>query len=100
MNTIFSIPHFKDDIILSSSIEIINGKQASKLPSLTLPTTVTSIDENCFKKCDYVKKSLKQLKIPTTVVSIPKNCLQYCSYLTNITLPLKRNQIIYGNQIF
>ena len=51
------------------------------------------IDEDCFNDYKY-NDNLKELTIPTTVKEIPKNCLEYCNELTNITLPLKENQMI------
>ena len=97
-NKIFNTPHFEEDILLSTSIKMINGKQVDrKLTSFTIPTTVTSLDENCFNNYNYY---LKELTIPTTVKIIPKKCIEKCKILTNITFSLNESQMIIGNKIF
>ena len=94
---LFSIEnlHFSQSIILPQSIKIINGKEVENLTSLEIPTTVTSLDKDCFHSCN-----LCELIIPDTVKSIPKYCIKNCWNLTNITLPMNESQMIIGNRIF
>ena len=47
-NKIFSIPHFEEKVKLQSTIKTINGNEINKETSLTIPTSVTSLEENCF----------------------------------------------------
>ena len=68
-NKIFKIEdnHFKQTIYLSNDIQIINGKEVEKLTSLKIPSTITSIDENCFH--DY-SHEIRQLSLPK--IFLPK----------------------------
>ena len=64
--------------------------------SLSIPTSVTSLNEKCFYNyCD-----LKELIIPNTVKTIPRYCIEKCSQLTYLLLPLNDNQFISGNKFF
>ncbi|MBQ4122167.1 leucine-rich repeat domain-containing protein, partial [bacterium] len=89
--------HFdgKEDIILPTSIQVINDQQVDS-NIMIMPTTVTSLDENCFDNCYY----LQQLTIPMTITLVPKDCLNNCYELTNITLPLNENQFICCDKVF
>ena len=87
--------HLEQDILLPDSIIIINGNEIDK-SKIIIPTTVTSLDEDCFYFCF----ELKELTIPSTVKIIPKKCIEKCYKLTNVTLPLNENQMIIGNKIF
>ena len=98
---IFSFPHFKEDIILPSTIKVINSKEVYKLSSLTIPTMATSID---LMSLNMYKIDLYELHIPSTIKSFIQS-IQYdyfekCYHLTNISLPLNESQIISGNKIF
>ena len=95
-NRIFNIHHLKEDIVFPSSIKIINGKEVKQLTSFRIPTTVTSIDKDCFLDND----KLKQLIIPDSVISIPQHCLTYLTELTNLSISLNERRIILGNKIF
>ena len=56
----------------------LNG---AKLTNLTIPSSVTSINENAFFNCS----SLTQLTIPSSVTSIGDAAFAYCSSLTQVT---------------
>jgi hypothetical protein len=75
---------------------MINGKKVDKR-KFEIPTTITSLDKDCF---NYNCNDLKQLTIPTTIKTIPKKCIEKCERLTNITFPLNESQMIIGNKIF
>ena len=97
VDKIFNIQsNLKQDIRLPNYTTIINGNEVKQIRSLQIPTTVTSIDEDCFGSF-YL---LEQLIIPETVKTISKNCIEKSWSLTNITLPLNNNQMIIGNKIF
>ena len=55
----------------------------SGLTSLTIPSSVTSIDWGAFRGCS----GLTSLTIPSGVTSIGKNAFNGCSGLTSLTLP-------------
>ena len=97
-NNIFSTTnnHFNQVLYLPSSIQKINGKKVEKSNSLSIPTTVTSLDKNCF----YNLNDLNELIIPKSVKSIPNECFDYFLCLKSITIPLNKNQILCGNKIF
>ena len=96
-NKIFNTQeHLEQHVYLPDSIKIINGQEVEKLISFEIPTTVISLDEDCFNGCDY----LKELTIPTTIKTIPKYCIEECEGLTNITLPLNESQVVCGGKIF
>ncbi|KAL7721751.1 hypothetical protein QTN25_001396 [Entamoeba marina] len=68
------------------------------LQTIIIPTTVTSIRDECFFGC----KSLLSLVIPTTVKFIGIDCFCKCSSLTQILLPLNENskypfKVSYGD---
>ena len=53
--------HLEQDIYLPNLIKVINGKEVEPMTSFEIPTTVTSLGENCFDNC----YELKQLTIPS-----------------------------------
>ena len=55
----------------------------SKLGSLNIPDTVTSIGNYAFEHCE----SLKSIKIPRNVKVIRADTFYYCKSLTSITIP-------------
>lgn len=55
----------------------------SKLTSITLPNSVTSIGNNAFYKCS----SLTSITIPESVTSIGSGAFYNCSSFTSITIP-------------
>ena len=55
----------------------------TELTSLTLPNTITRIDEKAFCHCT----GLTSLTIPTTVTAIGRDAFYKCTGLTSLTLP-------------
>ncbi len=53
------------------------------LTSITIPSGVTSLGSDCFYHCD----NLTSVTIPSGVISLGDFCFQYCSSLTNVTIP-------------
>ena len=95
-NKIYSIPHFKEDIQLPEQIEIINNEKVDK-SIMIIPSSVTSIDWDYIGCC---QEFLKCLSIPTTVTNMEDNFLKDFMKLTSISYPLNENQIVCGNKIF
>ena len=67
--------HFDQFIYLPKWIQIINGNKVEQITSITIPSTITSIDENCFYNFFQNNKELKQIIIPESVKDIPQNAL-------------------------
>ena len=108
-NKIFAVPDFKEDILLPESIRVINNEQINQITSLTIPSMITSLADNCFDQWNNYRNgfgmnnfnfNIQQIIIPSSVETISKNCLKNLKSLTNISLPLKESQIICGNKIF
>lgn len=55
----------------------------SSLTSITIPSSVTSLDRLCFSGCS----SLSSINIPSSVTSLGRSCFSGCSSLTSITIP-------------
>ena len=55
----------------------------SSLTSITIPSSVTSLDRLCFSGCS----SLTSINIPSSVTSLGRSCFSGCSSLTSITIP-------------
>ena len=55
----------------------------SSLTSITIPSSVTSLDRLCFSGCS----SLTSITIPSSVTSLGRSCFSGCSSLTSITIP-------------
>ena len=87
-------PHFNQSIFLPSTLSVINGKQVEQLTSFTIPSYVTSIDEECFYGCYFVK----EISIPSTIHSIPRKCFLQCFGLEKLTV--SSEFIIEGNRLF
>ena len=51
--------------------------------SITIPSSVTSLGDDCFNGCT----SLKSITIPSSVTTLGKNCFASCYELTSITIP-------------
>ncbi len=51
--------------------------------SITIPSSVTSLGDDCFNGCT----SLKSITIPSSVTTLGKKCLASCFELTSITIP-------------
>ncbi|KAL7717901.1 hypothetical protein QTN25_004604 [Entamoeba marina] len=69
------------------------------IKSIVIPTTVTSIGNDCFSCCS----GLKTLLIPTTIISIGINNFYGCDKLNNVSLPLNNNKypfkVSYGDYL-
>ena len=48
--------HFNQSFYLSNTLEMINNTNVSILTSITIPSFVTSIDNNCFYGCYHLKE--------------------------------------------
>jgi BspA type Leucine rich repeat region (6 copies)/Hint domain len=83
-----------DSIIIPSSITITGSShsvtsignsafQASGLRSITIPSSVTSIDDYAFRDCS----GLTSVTIPSSVTSIGDSAFSNCSGLTSVTIP-------------
>ena len=70
--------HTSDDVIGDYAFS-----GCSRLTSLTIPSSVTEIDESAFEGCS----GLTSLTIPSSVTSIGKSAFDGCSGLTSLTLP-------------
>ena len=55
----------------------------SGLTNITIPNSVTSIDDNAFRNCS----SLTSITIPDSVTSISRSAFSGCRNLTSITIP-------------
>ena len=55
----------------------------SRLTSITIPSSVTSLGERCFFDCS----GLTSITIPSSVTSLGDYCFANCSRLTSITIP-------------
>ena len=66
----------------------------SLVTAVTIPNTVTSIQECAFLAC----ASLESVNIPNTVLSIPNNCFADCQKLQSVTLP--NTLLSIGDQAF
>ena len=102
----------------------INGKKVTKisgfegckyLKSVTIPSTVTTIDYGTFKECtalttitipSSVKQmggyifegctALKSISLPSNTESIPEGMFEHCTALKNVTIPSKVKEIEYA----
>ena len=59
------------------------------LIQITIPKSVTSIEEGAFRGCS----SLQSITIPDSVTNISKNAFMYCSNLKEIAIPSKVTNI-------
>ncbi len=70
------------------------GSYESRLKSVSIPNTVTSIGNNAFEQC----KGLTGITIPNSVTTIGSNAFYLCSGLLGITIPNSVTTI--GNYAF
>ena len=70
--------HTSDDVIGDYAFS-----GCSRLTSLTIPSSVTEIDESAFEGCS----GLTSLTIPSSVTSIGRSAFEGCSGLTSLTIP-------------
>ncbi len=55
---------------------------STKITSITLPNSITSLGEKCFEGC----RNLTSITLPNSITSLGDGCFSYCG-LTSITLP-------------
>ena len=77
----FSFDEFKYFTGVTSIVT--NAFRLSKIVSITIPDSVTSIGDSAFNRCF----SLTSVTIPDSVTSIEGNAFSYCSGLTSVTIP-------------
>nr|WP_294778836.1 leucine-rich repeat domain-containing protein [Prevotella sp.] len=70
--------HTSDDVIGDYAFS-----GCSRLTSLTIPSSVTEIDESAFEGCS----GLTSLTIPSSVTWIGRSAFEGCSGLTSLTIP-------------
>ena len=61
---------------------------------MNIPTTVTSLDENCFCRC----YDLQKLTIPESFQFIPHGIFMKLEYLKELTLPSQYK--LHGDRLF
>ena len=84
-------------VTIPSSVTSIEGSAFSycySLTSVTIPSSVTSIGSNTFQYC----QSLASITIPSGVTSIGSNAFSYCHSLASLTIPSSVTSI--GNTTF
>ena len=87
--------HLKHQICLPIGIKIINNEQVNGL-KVIIPSTITSLDENCFETYN----NFTEISFPNSIQQFPKNCLKKCSNLANIHLPLNQTRFVMYGKIF
>ena len=82
-NKLFNnLPHFAQSIYLPNVVFVINGNQVKSLTELTIPSFVTSFDDNCFLDCINIKK----ITIPEKLTNFKYNLFMKLAQLEEITL--------------
>ena len=79
-------------VTIPSSVTSIDAwafEGCSGLTSLIIPSSVTSIERSAFKDCS----GLTSLTIPSSVTSIERSAFKDCSGLTNLTIPSSVTEI-------
>ena len=66
----------------------------SSIKSITLPNSVTSIEDWAFAYCS----AIKSITIPNSVTSIGRNAFRYCTSLTSVNIPSSVTSI--GENVF
>jgi len=80
-----NVCHNLISVTLPSTLQTI-GKYAfggSAITSITLPTGLTSLDEDAFSGYDY----LTAVEIPYGITSIQNSTFYYCDSLSSVTIP-------------
>lgn len=95
-STAFSFVISLTSVTLPNSITSIEEEAfyASSIETITIPNSVTSIGNSAFSSCS----SLISVNIPNSVTSIGESVFDYCSSLTSITIP--DGVISIGNSAF
>ena len=70
-------------LLKNRKIKVEKYKECSLLKSLTIPSTVTTIEDEALFKC----KNLIEITIPTSVTYIGKSAFENCNSLKSITIP-------------
>jgi hypothetical protein len=96
-NKLFSTKdsNLKQVFCLPDFINVINEKHVQPLKSFEIPTTVTSLDENCFYGCN----ELEHLTIPESVKYIPHDIFMRTYNMNNLTFKSKEF-VLNGNRMF
>jgi len=68
------------------------GKGCKSLTSVTIPPSVTTIEDGAFNKC----KALKAVTIPASVMTIGEFAFRNCEALKDVTIPSTVTTIEYG----
>ena len=74
-------------IPVNSNISSNSFKRCSRLKSVVIPSTVTSLSS--FSSC----KSLKMISLPKGILSIPNNCFEYCESIKRFSIPESQTEI-------
>ncbi|KAL7712161.1 hypothetical protein QTN25_010194 [Entamoeba marina] len=80
-NEMFHIP--KHITTLDNKMFAVEWNEYSKIKSVIIPTSITTIPKHCFSNC-YL---LTSVYLPTTLTSIKKNSFSNCISLQSITIP-------------
>ena len=96
-NSVFKGCSVLTSVTIPSSVTSIDAwafEGCSGLTSLIIPSSVTSIERSAFKDCS----GLTSLTIPSSVTSIGSYVFENCSGLTSITIPSSVTEI--GESVF
>ena len=86
VSVLFSCPSVAQTITIPNSVTTIEDyafKGCSSLTSVTIPNSVTTIGERAFYNCS----SLTSVTIPNSVTTIGESVFDCCSSLTSVTIP-------------
>lgn len=99
-------PYVGDKIVIPESVKAKDGNDykitaigdecfswCSGLTSITIPSSVTSLGDQCFWG-----SGLTSITIPSSVTSFGDGCFAYCRALTSITIPTSVTSL--GNRCF
>ena len=106
-NKIFEYSNKFDQVLyLPESIEQINRIEVEPLLSLTIPSHITALADNCLINCNYLKTiiisdsiqtipetlfnfiDLEEIVMPNNLTSFNPNWFKQCTSLTKIVLPM------------
>ena len=78
----------------STSLKILGGScfQGTSLPNITIPNSVTTINQGCFGNCS----SLTSIEIPNSVISIGFYAFENCSTLRSVIISNSLTSIADG----
>ena len=83
-------------VTIGNQVQVLpdNFVNGSKITSVTIPNSTTTIGNSAFKSC----KSLTNVTIPNSVTSIGNSAFSFCNGLTSITIPKSVTSV--GNYAF